>query len=66
MTGEKGSKLEKSKKFDYQFGFNVYKLSLKEVSKATKMMQSEFSTKIGPAGKRKIRKERKKTLEMEK
>lgn len=37
-------------------GFDVYKLSLKEVSKATKMMQSEFSNHIGPAGKRKVRK----------
>jgi hypothetical protein len=33
---------------------------VKEVNKATKMMQSEFSNHIGPAGKRKIRKLQKK------
>lgn len=44
------------KNVDPNLGFKVFNLSIKEVNKATKMMQSEFSNHIGPAGKRKNRK----------
>ena len=57
--------IKKNKKKDLNFGFDMVKLDQNIAAKATKMMQTEFSNHIGPAGKRKIRKLQK-TMEMEK